>query len=214
MPIQQVSIQPNKRYTFIGKTRSGKSFLAWYLLHHFAKDKERQIIFIDPKHEHKQFGDGKELNFPKLVKSYDSKAHVQVFQTFNWNAALDHMVDTVLKRGNVIVVLDELGGIADANRVPSGLTRLWTQGGGKGVGAWAMLQRPKRTPQVIKTQTELYFVFRINSTEDRRDLLEYIPDRRVLEDRLPLHYFWLYSDDMEAAIKCKPIEVPERMKPR
>lgn len=214
MSKQQIAIQPNKRYTFIGKTRSGKSFLAWYLLRHFAKDKTRQIIFIDPKHERRQFGDGTLLDWPKLVKKYEPKTHVQVFQTFQWNTELDNMVDHVLKRGNTIVVLDELGGIADANSVPKGLTRLWTQGGGKGVGSWAMLQRPKRTPQVIKTQTEMFFLFRINSREDRKDLLEYIPDNRVLEERLPLHYFWLYSDDMDAAIKCKPIDIPEKLKPR
>src|ERR1700676_2306090 len=123
MPVTQIGIQPNKRYTFIGKTRSGKSFLAWYLLRHFARNKERQIIFIDPKHEHKSFGDGKSLDWPKLVTKYDPKAHVQIFQTFKWIPALDDMVDKVLKRGNVIVVLDELGGLANAMTVPDGLTR-------------------------------------------------------------------------------------------
>lgn len=210
---QTVSIQPNKRFTFIGKTRSGKSFLAWYFLRQFAEDKTRQIIFIDPKHEHKKFGDGSSLDKPKLVKKYDRRAHVQIFQSYTWTPELEHMVDMILKRGNAIVVLDELGGIANAMTVPTGITRLWTQGGGKGVGAWAMLQFPKRTPQVIKSQTELFFMFRLNSLEHRKEMLDYIPDKRIVTDKLPLKYFWLYSDDMDNAIKIKPIVVPDKHKP-
>lgn len=210
---QTISIQPNKRFTFIGKTRSGKSFLAWFFLRQFAEDKTRQIIFIDPKHERKKFGDGSTLDKPKLVKKYDKNAHVQIFQSYTWTDELEHMVDMVLKRGNAIVVLDELGGIANAASVPTGITRLWTQGGGKGVGAWAMLQFPKRTPQVIKSQTELFFMFRLNSLEHRKEMLDYIPDKRIVTDKLPLKYFWLYSDDMDTAIKIKPIVVPDKYKP-
>jgi hypothetical protein len=213
MPRVQISIKPNKRYTFFGKTRSGKSFLAWYMLRAFSKDPKRQIIFIDAKFEHKQFGDGKVLDFPKLVKKYDPKAHVQIIQTFHWTADLDAMVDKLLLRGNAIVVLDELGGIADAHSAPKGIIKLWTQGGGKGVGAWAMLQTCSGTPSVIKKQTEMYFMFKMNDENERKDIVKYIPDKRIVQERLPLHYFWLFSDDMDAAIKCKPIKVPERKKP-
>jgi hypothetical protein len=203
----EIKIAPNKRFTFIGKTRSGKSFLAWYLLRIFSQDPDRQIIFIDPKHEHRKFGDGSSIDKPKLVNKYDPKAHVQIFQEYEWNDELEKMSVSVLKRGKAIVVLDELGGIATANSVPSGVVRLWTQGGGKDVGSWAMLQYPKRTPKVIKSQTELFFIFRINSQDDRHDLLDFITDRRIMTNKIPLHQFWIFSDDMDSAVLCKPIEV-------
>jgi hypothetical protein len=56
-------------------------------------------------------------------------------------------------------------------------------------------------------------MFRINSADDRKDMMDYIPDRRIVFDRLPLKYFWLYSDDMDKAIKCKPIVIPKKLNP-
>ena len=212
--MQEIKIAPNRRYTFVGKTRSGKSFLAWFLLRRFSQaDKNRQIIFIDPKHEHRKFGKGDSIDTPKLVSTYDPKARVQIFQTYEWTQELERMVDAVLKRGNAIVVLDELGGIATATHVPTGITRLWTQGGGKGVGAWAMIQFPKRVPKVIKSQSEMFFMFRITDAKDRADMHDYIPDRNIVDKALPKHFFWLYSDDMDEALKVKPIVVPNRQKP-
>lgn len=211
----QIPVQPNKRYTFIGKTRSGKSFLTWVLLRHFFKaDPDLQIVFIDPKFERKKFGSGATMDAPKLVKRYEKNTRVQVFQTHTWIPDLDDMVDQVMKRSKVIVVLDELGGLATANTVPVGITRLWTQGGGKGVGAWAMLQFPKRCPRVIKSQSELFFMFRITDKKDRQDMLDFIPDERIVEAPLPKKYFWIYSDDMDYAIKIRPVKVPATEYPK
>lgn len=201
-----LNVSHNKRLLFIGKTRSGKSYLSRYFLKLFSRDTTRQIIIIDPKHELRQFGDGTSLDYPKLVKKYDDKIRFQVFQTFKWIPELDDMVDKLLKRGNAIVLFDELGGLCDANNVPMGITRLWTQGGGKGVGAWALIQVPRRVPLVIKSQSELFFMFRINSLEHRKAILDFLPDIRVVKEVLPNRYFWVYEEGMDRAIKCKPIK--------
>ena len=210
----ELTLKPNMRLTFVGKTRSGKTFLSWYLLRVFtARNKDLQVVKIDPKHEHRKFGKGETLDTMKLVTRYEPKTRFQVFQSFTWNDQLEDMVTQVLKRGNVIVDLDELGGIASATTVPTGITRLWTMGGGKGVGAWSKMQRPSRVPQVIKTQSECFFIFRINSMEDRKHLTEYISDDRLVTQKLPLKYFWVFTDDMDKAILCKPIKIASHLAP-
>lgn len=124
------------------------------------------------------------------------------------------MVNQVLERGKVIVVFDELGGLATARVVPDSMTRLYTQGRGKGVGAWTMMQSVKKYPTVIKQQTELFFIFKINDAEDRKDLYAFVPDIRVIQTRIPKWFFWVYRDDWDEAIYFAPIKVPERWKPK
>lgn len=207
-----LKIQPNKRLIFVGKTRSGKTFLAKQLLRMILdRTKDTQVIFIDPKHETTFFGNGEDLEHPKLVEKYNSKVRVQVFQTFTWNEHLEHMVDAVLKRGNAIVVLDEIGGIATATTVPTGITRLWTQGGGKNVGAWSLVQFPRRIPSVIKTQSEHWFIFRLNSLDERKELLNFIPDSSILE-KLEKYYFKYFNDDMDTCTLFSPIKTITKTK--
>ncbi len=202
-----LSISYNNRLLFIGKTRTGKTYLANYLLEKFAKKHEKlQVITLDPKHERRQFGNGETMEFPKLVTKYDKKARFQVFQSYRWSQELEDVVDILLKRGSAIFDLDEVGGIATASSVPDGITRLWTQGGGKGVGAWAKIQFPKRVPGVIKSQSEFYFMFRLNDDEHRQDMLNYIPDRRILQ-KIEKRYYWLYHDDMDKAVLVKPLDL-------
>jgi hypothetical protein len=203
-----IVIQPNKRLLFVGKTRSGKTYLANYLLKQIQKKiPDQQIIIIDPKHELVQFDKkGKEIEAPKLVEKYDDKASFQVFQSYTWIEPLDRMVDVVLKRGKVTVVLLELGGLATATSIPSGITRLWTQGGGKDVGAWAQIQQPRRVPSIIKSQSEHFFLFRINPVTERQDLLNYIPDEQILQ-RCEKYWFWYYSDDLDVAQLYSPIKI-------
>jgi hypothetical protein len=204
-----LKISHNKRISFIGKTRTGKTFLSNYLLSHFQNRKDMQIILLDPKHERRNFGDGSTLELPKLVKEYKKNIKVQCFQEYHWNAELDNMVDHLLKRGNAIVDLDELGGIATASQVPDGITRLATQGGGKGVGLWSKYQKPLGVPRVIKSQSEYFFMFRINPLDDRKEMLNYIPDERILT-KIPKYFFWIYQDDFDTAILCKPLELKKK----
>jgi len=203
---QVINLAYNKRLLFIGKTRSGKTFLSRIFMRMFARRvPDLQIIIIDPKHEIRKFGKGATLDTPKLVTRY-SKVKVQVFQTFEWIPALDEMVDKLLIRGKAIVCLDEMGGIATANSVPSGLIRLWTQGGGKGVGSWALIQYPRRVPLVIKSQSEHFFMFRINNKDDRKTIADFIPDTRIINDVVPPHWFWYYGEGDDIATKFKPVK--------
>jgi hypothetical protein len=203
---QQLTLRYNQRLLFIGKTRSGKSFLSRALMQNFARDKDLQIIIIDPKHEWKKFGKGDSLSSPRLVTKYMEKVRIQIFQTFTWIPALDEMIDKILLRGKAIVIFDELGGLADANKVPDGIMRLWSQGGGKGVGAWALIQRPKRVPLIIKEQSEVFFMFRIISLEQRKAIQDFISDIRVIEQALPKFYFWVYEEGWDKAILARPIK--------
>ena len=205
-----LNISYNKRLSFVGKTRTGKTFLANHLLEQFQRrTKDLQIILIDPKHERRVFGDGQSLSAPKLVTEYKKNVPVQCFQTYHWNDALDDMVDKLLKRGKAIVDLDEIGGIATAMSVPEGIERLATQGGGKGVGFWSKYQKPRGLPKVIKSQSEYFFLFRLNPEEDRQDMLNYIPDKRILQ-KIQKYFFWLYHDDMDEAVLVKPLEIGKK----
>jgi len=185
----------------------GKTFLANYLAKQFArKVPDLQMVFIDPKFERRAFGDGETIDKPKLVTKYNPKIRFQCFQSYNWTSELEDMTMQIMKRGTAIVDLDELGGLATAQVVPDGITRLATQGRGKGVGLWSKYQKPLGVPKVLKSQSEYFFLFRLTPHEDRREMMNYIPDEAILE-RIPKFYYWLYHDEMENAILVKPIDI-------
>jgi DNA helicase HerA-like ATPase len=164
---------------FLGKTGSGKSFLARYLLK-LAYARGWRIEIVDPKKDwmirlqadgsRKLIPFGKKpgtVDSPVLVSSFNRELHCQIIQPVQWDKTMDRFADDIMKVKNTIIYFDEVTQLASANSVPLKMRILFTQGRSKNVGAWSGSQRPVRIPEDVKGQAEVWFIFKLTSQKDR-----------------------------------------------
>lgn len=218
---QLPELRGDQRYLFLGKTRSGKSFLARYLLK-LARRKKWRIVIIDPKCDwmgrgpgRRKFADNKSLgtvDSPRLVTEFDPSLAVQIFQPVTWSEECARFFRAIMQVGNTIVYFDEISQLVTASFVPVEFNVLWTQGAALNVSAWCATQRPRNIPLIVKDQAELWFIFRILSLEDRKIIVGYVPVEdmpEVWQQALPYRWFWFWEDHMERPVLVKPLNIKE-----
>lgn len=211
----------DQRAYFAGKTGSGKSYLARYLLKKMRASGWR-VVIIDPKKDWQ--GRGKErrpygkdngpgsgtVDHPVLVDTFKPELGVQIFQPFEWDEKCDHFAQAIMSVGNTVVYFDEITQLVNASHVPRWFNVLWTQGRSLNIAAWAGSQRPRNVPIIIKDQAEAWYIFRVKNWEDRKAIAGYIPTDEVPElvsKPLPPRYFWYYHDDMDRPVKVSPLNI-------
>lgn len=213
-------LRGDQRFIFIGKTESGKSFLARYLLKLFRAHGWR-IVIVDPKmgwmsnHPYGEKSKLETVDSPVLTDEFDPAIRCMIFQPAVWNASLARMCEDIMRYGNTIVYFDEITQLVGANNVPTEFKILWTQGRARNVGAWAGTQRPKNIPLDIKDQAEVWFVFRTTDETDRSLIASYLPADRHGEIKdiiLPYRYFWYFNDkgDTKYTQKVRPLNIGEK----
>lgn len=99
--------------------------------------------------------------------------------------------------GNLTLVVDEgymatLGG----TWMPTGLHAAIAQGRGRGVAVWVATQRPHKIPQIVLSEAEHWFVFRLNHPIDRNAVWQWtgIPPHAIA--KLPKRV-WYYVNQGE-----------------
>ena len=214
-------LRGDRRYLFLGKTRSGKSFLARFLLK-LARKKGWRVVIVDPKRD--WMGRGKErrayatkglgtIDHPRLVTEFHPELGAQIFQPVEWDARCAAFFTAIMKVGNTIVYFDEITQLVTAAHVPIEFNVLWTQGAALNVGAWCATQRPRNIPLIVKDQAETWFIFRIINIEDRKIIVGYVPIEgmpEVVQYALPYRWFYFWDDTMERPVLVKPLNI-ERM---
>jgi energy-coupling factor transporter ATP-binding protein EcfA2 len=217
----QFKLTGDQRAYFGGKTGSGKTYLARYLLK-LMRAKGWRVVIVDPKKdwqgrgkEHRAYGEDKgtgsgTVDHPVLVEVFQPELAVQIFQPVEWDASCDAFAQAVMTVGNTVIYFDEITQLANATRVPKWFNVLWTQGRAINVAAWCGSQRPRNVPIIVKDQAEAWYIFRIKNLEDRKAIAGYIPTDEVpdiIRKPLPLRYFWYYHDDMDKPVKVAPLNI-------
>lgn len=211
-------LRGDQRYLFCGKTRSGKSYLARYLLK-LARRKKWRIVIVDPKKD--WMGRGSErrpyaqkglgtVDNPVLVREFRPELAVQIFQPVEWDSNCEAFFKGIMEVGNTIVYFDEISQLVTASQVPTEFMILWTQGAALNIGAWCSTQRPRNIPLIVKDQAETWFIFRIINIEDRKIIVGYVPTEgmpEIVERPLPYRYFYFWNDSMARPVLVKPLNL-------
>jgi energy-coupling factor transporter ATP-binding protein EcfA2 len=211
-------IDPSERWIIIGKTGSGKSEFAKYMLREIAK--KYPVVIIDPK----EFWMGRSPQFetnrkkpgtidkPHRVNSFNPKFRVQLLQPDPDDPddeRLARMCKAVLDHGDVFMYFDESEDIATAHAVPYYIRRIWKTGRAKGVGAWVSTQAPTGIPRIFKSQAEHFITFKVGEqdVDTVADLVHADPEEvRKLQK---FHYLY-YNTDMDSAVHNIPVPYKEK----
>lgn len=215
---QPAQLRGDQRITFIGQTGSGKSVVSRYLLK-MARAKGWRIVIVDPKKDWLTYLGQKykpaekglgTIDRPWLVTEFQPKLAVQLFQPLEWDATCEKFFRAIIACRNTIIYIDEITQLASATVVPREIKLIWTQGRSLNIGAWCSTQRPKGIPIIIKDQSEVWFLFRINSLDDRRVVRGHMPlddTPEVVQRPLPKFWFYYWEDSMPRPMLVKPLKL-------
>lgn len=214
------TIRGDQRALFIGKTGSGKSYLARYMLK-VARSKGWRIVIIDPKRDwmgrstkRRKFAEKPPgtIDNPVLVSEFRPEIAVQIIQPAAWSDEVGRFLMAIMATGNTIIYFDELTQLVTANFVPIEFAIPFTQGRSVNVACWAGTQRPVGLPRLVKDQASIIFLFRVTSYKDREVLGPYMSVEdapEVINKTLPERYFWYYEETMPRPVLVRPLKIKE-----
>ena len=199
---ETLDIKSNERILFLGRTRSGKTFLARYLMRGL-----KRFAALDPKGS---LGKWKlqtwDKDSRKLLRDGEPvrvriESEPGVDPVDYWESVLRELYDIGLETGQLFIYLDETFLLSDGNgtRYPRALRDIWTTGGEKGIGAAAATQVPRFIPKYLITEAEHIFLFRLTLKEHRDYVADSTDDRLAIpipkEDRHGFYYYSIFADD-------------------
>jgi hypothetical protein len=225
-PTRKVQLPPirgSQRVFIVGKTRSGKSTMARYLLKEVVRNGGRVFIF-DPKKDwmgrppnRTPYGEISRdfrgsVDRPIKIDHFDPTIRVSIYEPSEWDTNCDSILKKAIEYGYTTIYIDEIKQLVPNTFAPKMLVIAYTQGAAAGVGVWGGVQRPKGIPEVMKDQAEVWIIFRVKKYEDRKDIATYVFEesegarlpsifRRPLQPR----WFIFYEDSMVEPVLCMPL---------
>lgn len=163
---------PTNRAVFVGQTGSGKTTLAQYLL-----ESRRFVVVYDAKGQIRWPG-YKRFTKCKDVTRADPHATPRILYAPNVSEFRDPRIRDiffrwVFLRKNCTVYVDELYLIMDEGGLfPHFYHACVAQGRERGVEVWSATQRPFRIPIVILSESEHFYVFRLQDRDSRKRMEE------------------------------------------
>jgi len=194
MPERQISIQTNERVYIVGKTRSGKTFLARHLLRPV-----RRLIVADPKAGLASWGlqDWNHETIRSFEEGEDVRLRIVPEPGQDLEQFWDEALWMVYEVGDCVLYIDEAYLLTEGNRYPQSLMFIWTTGRERDIGAFSVSQRPRHIPKYLISEAEHFFVFRLLIEEDRKYVAGFTHAAMVAPiPRDDSHGFWYMSLEM------------------
>lgn len=209
MPEKQIKIKLDERVAYVGKTGSGKTTLARYILQGHTR-----LICFDPKgtlHRSKDWNLSKP-NDLQVARDLRRGAHgrllLQEVDESRWNYWLDFIWDV----RNVALYVDEVYLVVPNAASPSlSFRRLYRQGRELGISVHAATQRPTRIPLEVISEAEWLFTFQLGLKKDRERMAEFGDTNETLKKSIPdQHGFYTYRQGWPNAIYTKKLDLHQK----
>lgn len=200
-----IDIKSNERILFLGRTRSGKSYLARYLLRGL-----KRLVVCDPKMS-RAIGKWRlqpwDSESKKALRAGDPiririLGQADVDPVEYWESILRELYNIGVETGQLFIYIDDvylLSSGEQGTKFPRAVRDIWTMGGEQGIGAAAATQVPRYIPKYLLTEAEHLFLFRLTLLEHRQYVAESTDDRLAIpipkEDRHGFYYYSIFTDD-------------------
>lgn len=189
--LDELYIPATGRGLLVGMTGSGKSTLAKLLLEPY-----RFVAVIDPKGLLNWAGYERQTMLKDVVKS---KAEKIIYAPDAAELRSVEMIDAffawVYHRKNTFLYVDEVYAVSYRNEIPPHYHSILTRGRERGNGLLSASQRPMLIPTVIMSESENWYVFRLNMEGDRRKIEQSIGLDQDAVSSLPKRLFYFVKAD-------------------
>jgi hypothetical protein len=192
LPLSSLIPARTDRALLVGQTGSGKTTLAQYLL-----TQRRYKVVADYK--------GK-INWPgyavytKLAQLVGAKEDALLYRP-GYGESIDEDVcgrfwEWIYQRGNTTIYVDETAAITKGNVYPFYYGGVLMRGRELGIELWSATQRPKDIPQVVLSESEHVYAFRLRLPQDRERVEQLTGiDRQRIADLRKRAFLYARQDD-------------------
>jgi hypothetical protein len=187
--------RPTDRALFVGQTGSGKTTLAREMLKYRAAE-GKHIAVLDPKGTLDWSEYQRHTSLASLVKA---RAPLLLYrpkwEELETGEAAEGFFKWAYLREHTTVYVDETYAVTQGDTLPRYYLAGLTRGREKGVEIWSATQRPMRIPQVVMSESEHTYAFRLTMPQDRAKVesMTGLPQDRM--HRLPKHHFHYAPQD-------------------
>jgi ABC-type oligopeptide transport system ATPase subunit len=204
--LDELYIPATGRGVLVGMTGSGKSTLAKLLLEPY-----RFVAVIDPKGLLNWEGYERLTTLRQVVKS---KAEKIIYAPEASELRSLEMIDAffawVYHRQNTFLYVDEVYAVSYRNEIPPHYHSILTRGRERGNGLLSATQRPMLIPTVIMSESENWYIFRLNMEGDRRKIEQSIGLSQEQISTLPKRLFYFVRADED--LQTPPLTLSLRKK--
>lgn len=164
-----IAPRPSDRAIFVGQTGSGKTTLAEQMCSTRAF-----VIALDPKGLLKWQGYRRFTTLDGLTKAVDKDPrkipraiYAPTYNELQDAATIDEFFQWIYLRKNCLVYIDELYAITKNDVYPWHMGACYTRGRERNIETWGATQRPARVPQIVFSESEHVYCFRLRMPQDR-----------------------------------------------
>lgn len=198
---ESLEISPAQRVAFVGKTQSGKTYVAGILARPV-----RRLLVLDAK--------------GLLSDTARQEAGLYSWHLTEWDSKEGRKTRSEMARGgpgrlrcpapidgnweglfrwaynlrNVLIYIDELYGVTDGTRAKTWLRACYTRGAELKIGVWAAFQRPRDIPKIALTEAEWRFMFQLPDPDDREFMRRQMGGDEAVIEPLKERQFWLFKN--------------------
>jgi len=200
---QGLVIQPNERTVAIGKTGSGKTFLAKAYAQGF-----KNVLVLDTKGTF-SWGNAPIIRtLDKLQKVGEGRFIYRPIDSEMNDDFYDAFFEFAYKRRHTVVLVDELAQVmSNAGNILPNWQNIMQRGRELNVGIINCTQRPRSVPKMCMTEAEHTFCFRLKLEDDRKHVAEFM-GREIVDKHLKDKEFFYMHESHDKATFSKGLILP------
>lgn len=179
------------RAALVGQTGTGKTTLARFLC-----SQRPYVVVLDPKGLIHWPGYEVHTSLSQLVKSQAARlTYRPLYHELQSEETIDAFFEWVYRRQNTLLYIDEVYAIAKGDQYPWHYGACLTRGRELNIAVYTATQRPARVPQIVFSESEHVYCFKLKLPRDRERVEEMAAIEADAIAALPKHHFFYAPQD-------------------